>query len=107
MIEGIFRLTFPLSYPVLLFSLTIAICISFLLLGSISSFFFILLVQCGVLRLKPITDLLHAICVHLWPDLPDRIIENLRASFPVEVKGTLPEQVYIFSIPTVYYLWHI
>ena len=97
MIDGIFRLTFPLSYPVLLFSLTIVICISFLFLGSISSFFFILLVQCGVLRLKPITDILHTICVYLWPDLPDRIIENLRASFPIEVKGTLPEQgIYLF-----------
>jgi len=97
MIEGIFRLTFPLSYPVLLISITIAICLSILILGSISSVFFILLVQCGVLRLKPISDLLHAICVHLWPDLPDRIIENLRASFPVEVKGTLPPQgIYLF-----------
>jgi len=97
MIEGIFRLTFPLSYPVLLASLTIVLCLSILILGSFSSLCFILLVQCGVLRLKPISDLLHTVCVHLWPDLPERIIANLRASFPVEVKGTLPAKgIYLF-----------
>jgi len=97
MIEGIFRLTFPLSYPILIFGLSIAVCISILFFGSISCITFILLIQSGVLRLKPITDLLHVICVHLWPDLPDRIIANLRKSFPVNVTGTLPEKgIYLF-----------
>jgi len=97
MIEGIFRLTFPLSYPVLLFSLTITFCLSILFLGGISSLFLLGLLNCGILRLKPITDLIHSICIKLWPELPERIIANLRASFPVEVKGKLPEKgIFLF-----------
>ena len=97
MIEGIFSLTFPLSYPVLLFSLTLVFCLILLFVGTLSSFFFIVLVQCGILRLKPIADLLHAICIHLWPDLPGRVTKHLQESFPVEVRGTLPKKgIYLF-----------
>ena len=97
MIEGIFSLTFPLSYPVLLISITLVFCLTLLFIGTMSSFFFIVLVQCGILRLKPIADLLHAVCTHLWPDLSGRVKENLLKSFPVEVKGTLPRKgIYLF-----------
>ena len=97
MIDGIFRLTFPLSYPLLLLSLTIVFCIIVVCLGTFSSLCFLLLVQCGLLRLKPITDLLHAICIHISPDLPEKITANLRESFPVKVTGTLPSKgIYLF-----------
>jgi len=96
MIEGIFRYTFPISYPILLSCISLTLLLSILFLGTVSSLIFVGLVQCGVLRLKPFADLLHVVCVHLWPDLPDRIIANLRASFPVEY-GTLPEKgIYLF-----------
>ena len=97
MIEGIFRLTFPLSYPILLLSITIVLCISILCIGTLSSVFFVFLVQSGILRLKPIADLLQGIVHYLWPDVTDRIIRNLRTSFPVDVRGTLPPQgIYLF-----------
>ena len=97
MIEGIFRLTFPLSYPVLLISIFIAITLSIVFLGSISSIFLLILLNSGILRLKPITDLLHDICIYVWPGIQEKLIGNLRASFPVEVKGTLPPKgIYLF-----------
>lgn len=97
MIEGIFSITFPLSYPVLLFSLTVVFCLTLLFIGTISSLFFLMLVMSGILRLKPIADLIHAICIHLWPDLPGRVKKHLQESFPVVVKGTLPKQgIYLF-----------
>jgi hypothetical protein len=41
--------------------------------------------------------MLHSICIRLWPTLPERILANLKTSFPVEVKGTLPEKgIYLF-----------
>lgn len=97
MIEGIFSITFPLSYPVLLFSLTVVVCLAFLFIGTMSAFFFVFLVQSGILRLKPIADLLHAVCIHLWPDLPGKIQKHLKESFPVIVKSTLPPKgIYLF-----------
>lgn len=97
MIEGIFSTTFPLSYPIVLFSLTVVFCLTLLFVGTMSSFFFLVLVQCGILRLKPIADLVHVVCNHLWPDLAGRVKKHLQESFPVVVKGTLPPQgIYLF-----------
>ena len=97
MIEGIFRLTFPLSYPVLLIGFTVATCMCFIFFGTMSSLFLLFLINSGVLRLKPFADLIHVVCRHLCPDLSDRILKNLRKSFPVEVKGTLPPKgIYMF-----------
>lgn len=97
MIEGIFRLTFPLSYPVLLISIFIAITLSIVFLGSISSIFLLILLNSGILRLKPITDLLHDICIYIWPEIQEKLTANIRSSFPVEVKGTLPPKgIYLF-----------
>lgn len=97
MIEGIFRLTFPLSYPILMLGVVISFFTLLIFLGTLSSVTFLILLQCGVLRLKPITDVLHKVCTTLWPDLPDRIIDNLKKSFPVELKGTLPDKgIYLF-----------
>ena len=97
MIEGIFRLTFPLSYPILLISIFITVTLSIIFLGSISSLFLLILLNSGILRLKPITDLLDYICTYISPRFKDILIGNLRSSFPVEVKGTLPPKgIYLF-----------
>lgn len=97
MIDGIFRLTFPLSYPILLLSITIVLCISILCIGTLSSVFFIFLLQSGILRLKPIADAVQTVVHYVWPDVTDRIIHNLRESFPVDVRGKLPPQgIYLF-----------
>jgi hypothetical protein len=65
-------------------------------------------VQCGILRLKPITDILQSICTLLWPDIHERIVANLQKSFPVEVKGTLPEKgIYLFHPHGMFSMAHM
>lgn len=108
MVDGIFRLTFPLSYPILMLGVVVSFFILIIFIGTLSSLTFLILIQCGILRLKPITDLLHSICIAIWPDLPERIIENLKKSFPVEIMGTLPDKgIYLFHPHGVLTLAHM
>jgi hypothetical protein len=97
MIDGIFRISIPVSYPVLMITIFVIAIFSILFLSTLSTVFLLILVQGGILRLKPITDLLDSICNYVLPELKETIIANTKASFPVIVKGTLPRKgIYLF-----------
>jgi len=52
--------------------------------------------------------MLHSICLVFWPEVPGRITENLRKSFPVDIRGTLPPKgIYLFHPHGMFSMAHM
>jgi hypothetical protein len=93
---NLFGAFFPTTYILMLASLVVGFILAFVMFGTVSVLGFLFLLNLGVIRIKPIIDLIHTYIEYIFPSTCKVIRENIRASFPVTVCESLPEKgIYI------------
>ena len=89
---NLFGAFFPTTYILMLASLVVGFILAFLMFGTVSVIGFLFLLNLGVIRIKPIIDLIHSYIQYVFPSTCKAIRENIRASFPVTVCDSLPQK---------------
>lgn len=84
----------------------VGIGIGTVILGSISIAFAIILIMCGIIRIKPIIEIANTVLNWFFPKINTKMAENLRQSFPIT--GEFPEErgIYIFHPHGLFSLAH-
>jgi hypothetical protein len=93
----IWALGFPLTYYIVIFGFLVGACVSAVLLGTFSVVILWIFVVLGILRIIPFLELLGRLFEALFPEIRERIQENLKESFPIHGTGA--------STPSIY-MWH-